>query len=78
MSMLNRDGFRLWLCGVSHQALTTHLPVCHHCHVVDVAVVCFNVQAASAAAATDEYEAAINRTASELYSALDSAMESKS
>lgn len=36
------------------------------------------LQAASAAAATDDYEAAINRTSQELLSALDSAMESKS
>lgn len=34
-------------------------------------------QAAQASAATDDYEAAINRTAQELYSALDSAMEAK-
>lgn len=36
------------------------------------------LQAAQAAAATDDYEAAINRTAQELFSALDSALESKS
>jgi F-type H+-transporting ATPase subunit delta len=36
------------------------------------------LQAAQASAATDDYEAAINRTAQELYAALDSAMESKS
>jgi len=36
------------------------------------------LQAAQAAAATDDYEAAINRTAQELYAALDSAMEAKS
>lgn len=36
------------------------------------------LQASQAAAATDDYEAAINRTAQELYAALDSAMEAKS
>lgn len=36
------------------------------------------VQAAQAAAATDDYEAAINRTSQELLTALDSALESKS
>jgi hypothetical protein len=36
------------------------------------------LQAAQASAATDDYEAAINRTAQELCAALDSAMESKS
>jgi hypothetical protein len=38
----------------------------------------YTLQAAQASAATDDYEAAINRTAQELYSALDSAMEAKS
>lgn len=36
-----------------------------------------HTQAAQASAATDDYEAAVNRTAQELYSALDAAMESK-
>lgn len=36
------------------------------------------LQSAQAAAATDDYEAAINRTAQELFSALDSALEAKS
>eukprot|EP00878_Enallax_costatus_P001247 GHUV01001391.1.p1 GENE.GHUV01001391.1~~GHUV01001391.1.p1 ORF type:complete len:202 (+),score=58.21 GHUV01001391.1:170-775(+) len=36
------------------------------------------LQAAQAAAATDDYEAAINRTSQELLSALDSALEAKS
>lgn len=39
---------------------------------------CCVMQAAQASAATDDYEAAINRTAQELYAALDGAMESKS
>lgn len=46
------------------------------CVVILTPALC--VQAAQAAAATDDYEAAINRTAQELYAALDSAMEAKS
>jgi F-type H+-transporting ATPase subunit delta len=44
----------------------------------DVTAVKQALQSAQAAAATDDYEAAINRTSQELLSALDSALESKS
>lgn len=36
------------------------------------------LQSAQAGAGTDDYEAAVNRTAQELFSALDSALEAKS
>lgn len=44
---------------------------------VDHAAVKSALSAASSATATDEYDAAVNRTAVELYAALDAAMEQK-
>lgn len=44
----------------------------------DATAVKVALQAAQAAAGGDEYEGAVNRAASELYSALDAALESKS
>lgn len=68
-------------CHRQHSCCLSRLGAWAHDHAPDTPVCCaasLAVQAAQAAAATDDYEAAINRTASELYSALDSAMESKS
>jgi F-type H+-transporting ATPase subunit delta len=45
---------------------------------VDHAAVKAALSAASSATATDDYDAAVNRTALDLYSALDAALEQKS